>query len=89
MGHLFFETSFYDDFSQMSYVRNRRGQELVMPETLKLVSNQRLLMNITKYNELTALLPLLPSVCHDFFKNLQRSRIAAMYPDDDSAEESD
>lgn len=89
LGHLFFKTSFDDDFSQVSYVRNRRGQELVMPETLQLVSNQRLPINIAKYNDLMALLPLLPSVCHDYFKNLPRSNNTAMYPDDDSADESD
>ncbi|KAG8278078.1 hypothetical protein J6590_028904 [Homalodisca vitripennis] len=89
MGHLFFKTSFDGDFSEMSYVRSRRGQELPFLETLLLVSHQRLPINVAKYNDLIALLPLLPSVCHDYFKNLPRSNKASMYPEDDPEEDSD
>lgn len=89
-GQLFFKTSFDGEFAQMNYVSCRRGHELNCPEDVQLVTKQKLSINRKKYNDLMALLPLplLPTVCQYFFKNLPNVNDAPMYPVDDSEEDS-
>lgn len=89
IGKLFIKTSFEDEFTQVNLVRSRRAQSLPWPTFIPTVTNQRLPININKYNDLMSLLPYIPSVCHDFFKNLPNTTAAAEYPRGDEDETAD
>lgn len=89
LGHLFLKTTFGGEFIEVDFVRFRRSQEIPWPTVLGCVSNQLLPINKNKYTDLMSLLHLLPTVCHDFYKNLPHSSNAPEYPTDDRPHESD
>lgn len=90
MGQLFFKTSFEGEFTQVDLVRSRRIQRLPWPTFVPYVTNEKIPINTSKYNDLMSLLPYLPTVCHDYYKNLPNTNNVHEYPsvDDDDDDES-
>lgn len=82
MGKVFFKTSFDGNFKELDLIRSRRSKDIRWPEALKAVTNDLLPISRQKYHDLMSLLPFLPSVCHDFYKNLPTSTNAQDYPRD-------
>lgn len=83
IGSLFLKTNFEGESQEVDFIRFRR-QELVFPTDLKQVSKEPIPISKQKYDDLIALLPFVPSVCHDFYKNLKHTgEVTGDYPEGD------
>nr|CAH7763754.1 unnamed protein product [Callosobruchus chinensis] len=83
IGTLFLKTDFNGEAQEIDFVRFRR-RDITFPANLNQVSTNPIPISIQKYNDLLALLPFVPSVCHDFYKNLVHSNQAiGDYPQGD------
>ncbi|KAG8247154.1 hypothetical protein J6590_066857 [Homalodisca vitripennis] len=77
------KTDFNDQMHEVDLKRCRR-LKVTFPAHLNQVSASPLPITKQKYNDLIALLPFIPSVCHDFYKNLKHSNAATNdYPQED------
>mgnify|MGYP000459858530 CR=1 FL=1 len=83
-GILYFKTSFDGDYQQADFVRFCR-HGLTFPADLNQLSDVPIPISQQKYNDLMALLPYVPSVCHAFYKNLEHSSNTNKtdYPEED------
>ncbi|KAG8324068.1 hypothetical protein J6590_108778 [Homalodisca vitripennis] len=86
MGKLFLKTSFVGEYREVDFVRHRRNQDISWPEDLQCVTKDRLPINKNKYTDLMSLLPLIPTACHDFYRNLPHKNNAPEYPRDDPSD---
>ncbi|KAG8313290.1 hypothetical protein J6590_108446 [Homalodisca vitripennis] len=86
MGKLFLKTSFVGEYREVDFVRHRRNQDISWPEDLQCVTKDRLPINKNKYTDLMSLLPLIPTACHDFYRNLPHTNNAPEYPRDDPSD---
>ena len=83
MGTLFLKSNFADENQEIDLVRFRR-RHLTLPNDLQLVTPSPIPISQQKYNDLLALLPYVPTVCHDFYKNLKHtSNTTSEYPEGD------
>ena len=62
-----------------------RRQGVTFPADLNQVSTNPIPISQQKCNDLIALLPYVPSVCHDFYKNLKHTsnKATSDYPEGD------
>lgn len=83
IGKLFYKTDFNGQMHEVDFIRHRR-QKVTFPEQLNEVSANPLPITKQKYNDLIALLPFVPSVCHAFYQNLTHTNVATNdYPQGD------
>lgn len=83
MGTLFLKSNFANENQEIDLVRFRR-RHLTLPNDLQLVTQSPIPISQQKYNDLLALLPYVPTVCHDFYKNLKHtSNTTSEYPEGD------
>ncbi|KAG8323771.1 hypothetical protein J6590_107600 [Homalodisca vitripennis] len=72
IGMLYLKSSFDSDFStvnlNMQLRKSARSEEEKFPVNLPVKTP--VLISQQKYNDLMSLLPFVPSICHDFYKNL-------------------
>ena len=83
MGTLFLKSNFADENQEIDLVRFRR-RHLTLPNDLQLVTPSPIPISQQKYNDLLALLLYVPTVYHDFYKNLKHtSNTTSEYPEGD------
>lgn len=63
MEQLFFKTSFDEDFRCVDLIWSHRSQAITWPETLSVVSNQKLPISKQKYHDLMSLMSFILTVC--------------------------
>lgn len=86
IGTMYFKTNFGNDNQEVDLVRFRR-QQIKFPKDLDPVTKVPRPISIQKYNDLLALLPYVPSVCHEFYKNLKHTNNTDDYPEEDAIDE--
>ena len=84
MGTLFLKSNFADENQEVDLVRFRR-RHLTLAKDLQLVSQSPIPISQQKYNDLLAYVP---TVFHDFYKNLKySSNTTSDYPEGDLPED--
>ena len=84
MGTLFLKSNFADENQEIDLVRFRR-RHFTLPKDLQRVSQSPIPVSQQKYNDLLAYVP---TVCHDFYKNLKySSNTTSDYPEGDLPED--
>lgn len=85
-GILYYKTSFDGEFKKINLNRNVR-RDGVLPSALPLINTKPRSINLEKYRDLQTALKWVPTVFHQFYKDIPNASSVLDYPDENEVED--